>query len=68
MAELYGDLPPKFIIYIDDVRKLRHEDKPDYRYLQGIFRNLFRQQRFEYDQVFNWTIREYQRQSVERAE
>ena len=68
VAELCGDLPQEFAIYMNYVRNLRHEDKPDYGYLQRIFRNLFRRQRFEYDQIFDWTIREYQRQSVECAE
>lgn len=68
VAELCGDLPQEFGMYMNYVRNLRQEDKPDYGYLRRIFRKLFRQQRFEYDQVFDWTILEYQRQSVESAE
>jgi casein kinase I family protein HRR25 len=68
VAELCGNLPQEFAIYMNYVRNLRHEDKPDYGYLRRIFRNLFRRQRFEYDHVFDWTIREYQRQNVECAE
>jgi serine/threonine protein kinase len=67
VAELRGDLPQEIAIYMNYVRNLRHEEKPDYRYIQRIFRNLFRRQGFEYDQVFDWTIREYQRQSVQCA-
>jgi casein kinase I family protein HRR25 len=68
VAELCGDLPQEFAIYMNYVRNLRHEDKPDYGYLRRIFRNLFWRQRFEYDHVFDWTTREYQRQNVEYAE
>ena len=67
VAELCGDLPQEFAIYMNYVRNLRHENKPNYGYLRRIFSNLFRRQRYEYDHVFDWTIREYQRQNVECA-
>ena len=53
VAELCGDLPQEFAIYMNYVRDLRHENKPDYGYLRRFFRNLFLRQGFEYDQVFD---------------
>jgi hypothetical protein len=43
---------------------LLNEDKPDYGYLRKMFRNLFRRQGFEYDNVFDWTIRELEKLEV----
>ena len=68
VAELCGGLPQEFAIYMNYVRNLRREKKPDYGHLQRIFRDLFQRQGYEYDHVFDWTIREYQRQTLECAE
>lgn len=54
--ELCSGLPDEFARYFDHVRSLRFGDKPDYRYLSRMFRNLFKRKRFEYDNVFDWTI------------
>jgi hypothetical protein len=40
---------------------LRDEDQPDYQHLRKMFIKLFRQRGFEYDNVFDWTIWEFQR-------
>ena len=43
------------------VNNLRDEDRPDYQHLRKMFGKLFRRQGFEYDNVFDWTIREFLR-------
>jgi casein kinase I family protein HRR25 len=60
-SELCSGLPKEFVDYMNYVQELRGEDRPDYQHLRKIFTNLFRRQGFEYDNVFDWTIREFQR-------
>jgi casein kinase I homolog HRR25 len=59
--ELCAGLPTEFEEYMNYVRNLRDEDQPDYQHLRKMFNKLFRRQGFEYDNVFDWTIREFQR-------
>jgi casein kinase 1 len=42
-------LPSEFVIYMEQVRQLEFEDKPDYTGLRYIFRNLFYKLGYEYD-------------------
>ena len=49
-------LPNEFAIYLNYTRSLRFDDKPDYVYLQKIFRDLFVREGFEYDYVFDWNV------------
>ncbi|KAH6614462.1 kinase-like domain-containing protein [Chaetomium sp. MPI-SDFR-AT-0129] len=50
-----GVLPQEFATYINYVRGLTFGDKPDYAYLQRLFRNLFKAQGFKYDHIYDWT-------------
>jgi hypothetical protein len=50
-------LPTEFATYINYVRSLRFEEKPDYTYLRALFRRLFTSRGFKYDNVFDWTER-----------
>lgn len=60
--ELCGHIPREFGIYIDYIRALRFEDKPDYSYLRSMFRNLSVRSGFDYDNVFDWTKKRYAEQ------
>lgn len=51
--------PQEFSIYLNYVRSLRFDDKPDYSYLRKLFRDLFVREGFQYDYVFDWTIYKY---------
>jgi hypothetical protein len=42
------------------VHDLHDEDQPDYQRLRKMLDKLFREQEFERDKVFDWTIREFQ--------
>ncbi|KAG0809769.1 hypothetical protein G6F35_008155 [Rhizopus arrhizus] len=53
-------LHQEFAIYLNYVRSLRFDDKPDYSYLRKLFRDLFVREGFQYDYVFDWTIRKMQ--------
>ncbi|OAP54674.1 hypothetical protein AYL99_11122 [Fonsecaea erecta] len=59
--ELCAGLPTEFEDYMNYVRNLRDEDQPDYQHLRNMFNKLFHRQGFEYDNVFDWTIREFLR-------
>ncbi|KIW41741.1 uncharacterized protein PV06_07265 [Exophiala oligosperma] len=60
-SELCAGLPTEFEDYMNYVNKLRYEDRPDYQHLRRMFSKLFRQQGFDYDNVFDWTVREFLR-------
>ncbi|XWS64761.1 hypothetical protein CRYUN_Cryun05aG0031200 [Craigia yunnanensis] len=51
--------PSEFISYFHYCRSLRFEDKPDYSYLKRLFRDLFIQEGYQFDYVFDWTILKY---------
>jgi hypothetical protein len=61
VAELCDGVPPEFATYMDYVYGLSGRDQPHYRYLSGIFNGLFHHEQFEHDNVFDWTIREFER-------
>eukprot|EP01031_Cornospumella_fuschlensis_P046073 gene46073-56399_t len=48
--------PSEFRDFFAHCSSLGFEDKPDYRYLKRIFRDLFERQCFEDDGVFDWDI------------
>ncbi|KAG0320146.1 serine/threonine protein kinase [Dissophora globulifera] len=56
--------PQEFAIYLNYVRSLRFDDKPDYSYLRKLFRDLFVREGFQYDYVFDWTIYKYEKEST----
>ena len=62
VTELCQDLPAEFTTYMNYIRGLDDQDKLDYKYLRSLFGRLFRRKGFEYDNVFDWTIREFKRQ------
>ncbi|KAK5202406.1 hypothetical protein LTR41_011842 [Exophiala xenobiotica] len=67
-SELCDGLPTPFEEYMNYVRNLRYEDQPDYQHLRDMFKKLFRRQGLEYDDVFDWTVREFQRLETETQE
>ena len=48
-------LPKEFQVYLDYCSNLTFDEKPDYAYLRGLFKNLFRRNKYVYDLVFDWT-------------
>ena len=63
VEELCRGLPAEFATYMNYLRQMRDPDTPDYVYLRNLFDGLFRRLGFEHDQVFDWTIREFERLS-----
>lgn len=48
--------PLEFSNYMQYVRSLRFEDRPDYGGLRMIFKRLMRKEGLEYDHVFDWVL------------
>lgn len=48
-------LPNEFVLYMNHVKGLKFEEKPDYHYLRGLFRDVFKKSNMELDYRFDWT-------------
>ncbi|KAI9848516.1 MAG: serine/threonine protein kinase [Sclerophora amabilis] len=57
--ELCNGQPREIAAYMNHVRSLKFQDRPKYSYLRRIFRNLFVRRGFEYDNVFDWTVKQF---------
>ncbi|KAM9912935.1 hypothetical protein OXX69_002094 [Metschnikowia pulcherrima] len=55
-------LPDKFLEYMNYVKNLRFDDKPNYAYLRNLFRDLFKRESYRYDYVFDWTLYKFQQE------
>lgn len=55
-------LPREFLDYMNYIKTLRFDDKPDYSYLRKIFRDLFKRENYRYDYVFDWTLYKFQQE------
>ena len=53
---LFKDYPEEFAIYFDYCYEMWYRGVPDYEYMKGLFRNLFKKMGFEYDpkSPFEW--------------
>ena len=61
LPQLVAPVSETFEKYMKYVHKLHDEDLPDYQGLRKWFDKSFREQGFERDNVFDWTIREFER-------
>jgi serine/threonine protein kinase len=59
IEDLCHGLPDAFTSYFKHVQTLKFDDRPNYSYLRKLFRNLFIRERFQYDHVFDWTIKKF---------
>lgn len=62
IADLCQDLPMEFASYFKQVASLQCGESPDYEALRQMFRTLAIHRDIEYDFVYDWTIRLFQRQ------
>lgn len=53
---LWQGYPEEFATYLNYVRALRFDDKPDYAYLRKLFRDIYAREGYEYDHVYDWTV------------
>jgi casein kinase 1 len=61
--QLCKGYPSEFLDYFSHSLSLGFEDRPDYRYLKRIFRDLFERSNFADDGLFDWDIIKQQEQS-----
>lgn len=54
--ELCKNYPPEFATYLRYCRSLRFDDRPDYAYLRGLFRDLYLREGYADDCIFDWTL------------
>lgn len=48
--------PVEFTTFLNYIRSLRFDDKPDYTYLRKLLRDLFVREGYKYDAIFDWTL------------
>jgi hypothetical protein len=53
---LDGAYPKEFSIFLTYTHTLDFDDKPNYKYLHNLFRNLFVHEGYQYDDTFNWCM------------
>ena len=58
IESLRYNLPQQFTTFLTYTRTLRFDEKPDYNYLRKIFRDLFTQQGYQLDYIFDWTVKQ----------
>ena len=49
--------PSELVSYINYTKSLRFEDRPDYGHLRRLFKELFMREKYEYDYVFDWSLK-----------
>ena len=54
LEELCDELPIEFVTYMDRVRELKFEERPDYDNLRLLFKDLFYRNGYEYDYNYDW--------------
>ena len=47
-------ISPQFLNYMNYCKNLKFEDKPDYSYLKGLFKEVFKSSNFELDYAYDW--------------
>lgn len=52
-------------MYLNYVRTLRFDEKPDYNYLRRLFRELFQKKNYAYDYIFDWSARRMSKEEQE---
>jgi hypothetical protein len=55
--ELMKDKPQEFADYMNYVRNLAFDEKPNYAYLKRLFENVMTKHGYEMDYEFDWVIK-----------
>jgi serine/threonine protein kinase len=55
LQTLCDGAPREFAVFLEQVRALRFDDEPDYPFYRRMFRNLFIERGFVFDDVYEWT-------------
>ena len=52
---LCDKLPKEFIDFVNHIKNLAFDDKPNYQYLKTILGNIYNKYNFNYDSIFDFT-------------
>ncbi|KAI5060028.1 hypothetical protein GOP47_0025056 [Adiantum capillus-veneris] len=67
IEEICKSHPVELATYLHYCRSLRFVDKPNYTYARELFRELFNQQGYQFDYVFDWTLLKYSKLEKNKA-
>jgi len=56
LKNLCKDIPKEFLVYMKHCRSLKFTDKPNYKLLKELFINLFKNNNYELDFIYDWNI------------
>jgi serine/threonine protein kinase len=56
IEQLCQGLPIEFKLYMEHIRSLEFAEKPNYNYLYNLFAQLFKKNKFIYDDIFDWNL------------
>lgn len=59
IEELSRGVPKEVGSYLDYVRKLKFEDKPDYRLCRNFFADAFERLGFDHDYYYDWILKKH---------
>lgn len=63
IPSLCKGLPRAFAEYLGYVRGLAFVEDPDYTYMRGLFRTLFKEKQYEFDYKYDWDLLESEEES-----
>ena len=49
-------MPREFVVYLEYVKSIKFDEKPDYTYLKKIFKKKFVKEGYEFDWVYDWIL------------
>ncbi|KAL6942389.1 serine/threonine protein kinase [Hanseniaspora vineae] len=68
MEQLCYGLPQEFVDYMKYCRNLNFDDRPDYLYLERLFKDLAVKLEYHNDHLFDWTLLRYTKTMLEQQQ
>ncbi|OEJ85126.1 Casein kinase I HRR25 [Hanseniaspora osmophila] len=68
MEQLCFGLPQEFVDYMKYCRNLNFDDRPDYLYLERLFKDLAVKLEYHNDHLFDWTLLRYTKTMLEQQQ
>ena len=56
--ELCDGIPTEFVEFLEYIKNLEYNDKPEYEMLRHLFDNIMKKNKFNYDYIYDWTTLE----------
>jgi serine/threonine protein kinase len=67
-AVLCSELPSELANLLGYTKSLRFDEKPDYNYIHGVFKELIALHHIEYDNIYDWTLLNYSTTRLSRVQ